>query len=333
MTSWAGSRPRFCDSVASLTAALTLIDSNWKRRVGRGQLEAVFRRIADDEERGDEPGHVPGRLEGQVGEDVPEAVEVVDLLGPDDPLDGRLAAVVGGDGRRPVAEHVVELDHVLDGRPGGLDRVHALVDVLVLLEAVTVARRADELPHAQGPGPGQGPRLEGALDERDPGQLLRQALLAQLLEDHVPVLAGPPEGFLEGLSLYRLERLDLPRDPLVLDEGDGAVDRGGQGRPGGRDLLDALGDEEAKVLLLLEKRGVGRDGHPQKEAVGLVELGQGPFHVLPPQGLLRVLVGREGVLEEGRGVLFLQLLPWRFGSERPERARRRDGRFPRPRRA
>ncbi len=140
-------------------------------------------------------------------------------------------------------------------------------------ETEAIAGRGDELPHAQGPGPRQRARLEAALDQRKPAQLLRQPRLAQHAHDHRTVLPGAAVGLDEEGPLAVLEALQLALDVGVELDRDRRAQVGGAGQSGTVDLHDAPRDQVAQVFLLLRHvRIVGRDG--QQQLVGVIQGGQ-----------------------------------------------------------
>ena len=225
---------------------MTVSNLSWDR-LREGQ--AVFRRIADDEDRADEARHVTRGLEGQPLEEVPEVVEIADALSVDAALDEPLAAVVAGQGRRPVSEQRVEVGQVADRGQSGLVGVAALVHVFGLVEVVAEPGRGDELPYPHRPGHGISLGHEPAFDERQPGKLLRQPRLAELLDDVRPVEAGPLVSLEERFALGAQERVDLPLHELVLDDGERFVIVDDRILPDGVDLDDPLRDQDAEVVL------------------------------------------------------------------------------------
>ena len=97
----------------------------------------------------------------------------------------------------PVAvEHPVKRLQILGGRDRGLFRIRALVDVPVGLEAVVPRGGLHELPRPLGAGLGQRVRLEAALDDRDVGEVERQAFGAEDVLNHRQVLRPAREAFL-----------------------------------------------------------------------------------------------------------------------------------------
>ena len=161
-------------------------------------------------------GHLDGgqeagdELRGLVGEvaavaHLPEVLAALPLL---DALDVALAAVVAGQGQVPVAEALVEVAQVAGGGAGGLLGVAALVDVAVDAQAVALAGAADELPRADRPGMGHGVDAEAALDDRQVGQLGRNAFLDQDPSDARQVLAAAIQGALHVGAHARLIPVD-----------------------------------------------------------------------------------------------------------------------------
>ena len=93
------------------------------------------------------------------------------------------AAVVGGDGQRPVAEdHIVVLEQT-GGGPAGGQRVETLIHVGGHFQAVHLGRVVHELPHTLGPGARDGAGVEGRFDDSHGLEFLRQTVFVEdLLE-------------------------------------------------------------------------------------------------------------------------------------------------------
>ena len=77
-------------------------------RIERRKSHAMGFGIIDDVEDCQEPRYVGRCLLGQLDIEIPEIVQVVDLLCLDPVHHGPLAAVVTGEGRCPIPEHLVE---------------------------------------------------------------------------------------------------------------------------------------------------------------------------------------------------------------------------------
>jgi hypothetical protein len=140
------------------------------------------------------------------------------------------APVVGRHGQIPVAELVVERLHVLRVGDGGLLGVEALVEVAVALQAVGPGE-GHELPHAAGAGARvERLRLKAGLGDGLVDQVLRDAVVAQHLLDHVLVLAGAFQRALERAAARALKGADETGDVLVDHErkvGGGGLELGG----------------------------------------------------------------------------------------------------------
>ena len=184
-------------------------------RVWLREFHAIRFGIAHDRDRGQEAGHVAGRLGGQATVDIPESVQVADLLAADQSLYPVLAAVVAGQRHHPVAEHPVQIAEVVNRSIGRLFRVHPLVDQVAAIEAVSGSGGRDELPHSQGASRGQRAVLEAALDERKPAEFFGKSRLTKLAYDH---------GSIASRALIRLDKesafgagesRDLPLDVVI----------------------------------------------------------------------------------------------------------------------
>ena len=108
----------------------------------------------------------------------------------------------------PVAEHAVERLQVLGGGARRLFRLGPLVDVPVVLQAVFERRAAHELPHALGLRARQGVRLEGALNQRNIGQVQRQPLGPEDVLDHRQEPGAAAQAVLQIASQTTRKQLD-----------------------------------------------------------------------------------------------------------------------------
>ena len=118
------------------------------------------------------------------------------------------ARVVRGEREVPVLEHVVERAQVLRGGAGGLLRAAPLVDPPVLLQAESLAGGGHELPNALGLRPRERAGLEGALDEGDVGQVLRDAFRVEDLADTGQVAPAAGERFGKPVAQGSLVEVD-----------------------------------------------------------------------------------------------------------------------------
>ena len=119
-----------------------------ERLAGQRRADVVLLVVGHRIVGGDEGGHIAAGLAGQVLIDVPEVALVaiavqglVDVAG---------AAVIGGDGQRPVVVDLVEVLEVLGGHGAGAVGVAALVDERVHLESQALAGADHELPQSGG---------------------------------------------------------------------------------------------------------------------------------------------------------------------------------------
>ena len=201
---------------------------------------------------GQKPGYVPGCFVGKLAIEIPEVVEIVDLLPGDDLENPPFPAVVGSQRREPVAEEAVKIGQVGDGGLGRFLDVHALVDERIPVEPVLVSRRRDELPGSQGPGLGKGMDLESAFNKGKPCQLLRETRLPQLLLHDGKVVAGPFVGALEEVPLDRLEAPDFLFHVGVHDERDLALLADRRRPLSGVDIQNLPGDQQPHVVFLAD---------------------------------------------------------------------------------
>src|SRR5262245_24839049 len=104
-----------------------------------------------------------------------------------------LTGVVSGQGQMPITEHLVEIAQIAGRGEGRLFRIVSLVESARLLQPVTPASSAHELPDARGPGDGLGIRVVGALDHADVNQIFRHAFLPEDFSHHLLVPAEPVE--------------------------------------------------------------------------------------------------------------------------------------------
>ena len=91
-------------------------------------------------------------------------------------LDRSRAAIVGRDREIPVAEFVIQIVQMVGGGAGGFFRIEPLVGIWRLLQAIFVAAKFHELPHAFGGGAGNRARHETRIrpapDESIPAERL-----------------------------------------------------------------------------------------------------------------------------------------------------------------
>src|SRR5439155_11689201 len=92
----------------------------------------------------------------------------------------------------------------------------SLVDPPVLLEPEALAGGGHELPDALRLRPRQGARLEGALDERDVGEVLGDAFRVEDLPDTRQVATATGQRFGEPVAQRPLVEVDA-REDLVVD--------------------------------------------------------------------------------------------------------------------
>ena len=156
------------------------------RLAGQGGRYVVEVVVVEGVVGGDECGHIAAGLRGQVGVDLPEVfLHRLAASGAANGLvDVARAAVVGGDGQRPVAVDVVELLQIAGGGVGRGYGVAALVDERAHFQALARGRREHELPQPRGSGARHGVGVQGRFDHRQVLELQRQAILVEgLLED------------------------------------------------------------------------------------------------------------------------------------------------------
>ena len=72
---------------------------------------------------------------------------------------------------------------------------------------------------------------------------------------------------------------------------------------GGADFLDALGDQQAEVVLVLDQGRIGGDAEAEKRGVSLVQVSHRSFEIASFPGGLGFGVQLEDVLDRDRGVI------------------------------
>ena len=171
-----------------------------------------------------EARHIAGRLARKALIEIPEIVEVIDVLGPDGSQDAAFTAVVGRQYRGPVAKDIVQFLEVGDGRRRGFVGIHAFIDELIAFEAKLITGRRDELPQPQRPGAGERFDVKAALDQWQPGKFLRESRRLECFQDLGPVAAGAFEG-LEEKSFFGAHRetSDLGFDMAIGIQGNRVV--------------------------------------------------------------------------------------------------------------
>ena len=172
-------------------------------RVGRGYFVGEFGGVGHQigktvelgilrhDGRGDDARDVVLRLGGKRV----EAVELPEVgvagLG-DGVLHVTGTPVIGGHREVPVAKLVMKFLHIPRIGEGGLPRIEALIEVAVAIQSIASLRH--ELPHATGAGAAiQRLWLKARLRNSEIDQVLWNALVAQDLRDHQPVLSGALE--------------------------------------------------------------------------------------------------------------------------------------------
>ena len=122
----------------------------------------------------------------------------------------------------PVTERPVEGLEVFGGGARRFFRLGAFVDIPIVLQAVFKRRSAHELPHALRFGAGKRIRLERALDQRDVGEIQRQALGPEDILNHrqeanaaaQPLLQIPTQA--AGKELHEGQHTRIERDVDVV---------------------------------------------------------------------------------------------------------------------
>ena len=156
------------------------IRGQWDR--GFGEFDAVLAVVGVGIRRTDECGDVAARFAGQVVVDVPECAPVAAGAGYC-LVDVARAAVVGGDGQRPVVIDSIEVFQVAAGGLCRTDRVAAFVDQRVDFQSVAFARRGHELPQAYGAHRRHGRGGKRRFDDRQCPQFDGELLLEQFVLD------------------------------------------------------------------------------------------------------------------------------------------------------
>jgi hypothetical protein len=107
----------------------------------------------------------------------------------------------------------VEVVEIAGRRHRGFLGIETLVNPTVDTEAVAPRRRRHELPETFGPRPGNGHRVESALDHGGEHEVLGQSLAAQDTLDHLGISARTSEPALdEGAPIPRLVLLEEAPD-------------------------------------------------------------------------------------------------------------------------
>ena len=164
--------------------------------------------LRDDVLQGLQFRHVIARLAGH-----PEAGiigrQTLRLIVGDGPRDGVFAPVVGGQGEMPVAVHFVDHLQVIERGAGRGDDVAALVAPPVLLQAVVLARRGNELPEACGPCARVGHRVVGRFHQRQQGQFCGHAALFQFVDNVIKIAMAAFQELLEHRRTVQVPGLAL----------------------------------------------------------------------------------------------------------------------------
>ena len=187
------------------------------------------------------------------------------------------AAVVGGDGERPVVVDVVELAEVFGCCGRRLAWVAALVYERVYLKAESACRGGHELPETNRSRAAHGIGLDGALDHRQILQFERHVLFGELLDKYVAVVVV--EGYHIGHKSAATGEIhvDKPSHDLIVGhlhlgresrEQLGILLGGAGGRGCGVDHLHPLG-EIFEVEIFLKLAGCSL------EAFGSYDIGVG----------------------------------------------------------
>ena len=176
--------------------------------------DSVFAPVGHGVHRAHECGHVAARLSGQEGIDAPE---VSGAAGPPDGLgDVARAAVVGADGKGPVAEDLVGVAQIAGCRVDRLLHVKAFVHVGVDLQPVAAGRAVHELPHSAGSRPGAGDGVQHGFDDGHVLELQRQSVAVEdLLEYREVMLAQTHDPAHLGAHLLGIE-YDVVLDHVVV---------------------------------------------------------------------------------------------------------------------
>ena len=176
---------------------------------GLTEIHAVFRRVPDDVQGSQKTRHISGCFIGKLMIEIPEPVQIVQVLSGYDAEHPVLSAIVTGKNRHPVTEHGVQVFQITDGGTGRFLCVHSFIDPLRPVQAIFETRRRNELPEAQRPGFGKGGDLEAALHQRQPGEFFRKPRFLELLDDHGPVQPGPLVCGDEEIPFETLKAADL----------------------------------------------------------------------------------------------------------------------------
>jgi len=99
----------------------------------RCQIEAISSRITDNVECGQETRHVACGLVGQLMVQIPEAIQIVDVLPRNDSHHPAFTAVVSGQNGQPVSEHAMQFLQITDCRLGRLVGIHSLIDPFIAI--------------------------------------------------------------------------------------------------------------------------------------------------------------------------------------------------------
>ncbi len=198
-------------------------------------FESILCGILGDDDGGENFGDVILGFAGEVVSLVEfPVIGVAGFL--DGALDVACAPVVGGHGKVPVAELVVEELHVAGVGAGGFFRIESLVDPGVAGESVVSV--GHELPHASGAGAAvDGVRLEAGFRDGEIDEILGHAFFAKHALDHGLVSAAAFEGMLECVvtALGVCEEVDESADVVIDDEWEIGL--------GGGEFFAGLGDE------------------------------------------------------------------------------------------
>ena len=185
---------------------------------GFGRLDAVLAVVGVGVRRADEGRHVAARLAGQVVVNLPE---VLASRAGDRFVDVARAAVVGGDGQRPVVINGEEVFQVAAGGLRGAVGVAAFVDQRVDFESVALAGRGHELPQPDGAHRRHRRGGERRFDDRQRAQLDGKAFAEQLLLDDREVVLRHAEDAAD----RAVARVGVAVDVALYDAVVGELDR------------------------------------------------------------------------------------------------------------
>ena len=141
------------------------------------QIKAEPIRVVDDMESREKPRDITGCFPGKLFIKIPKVVQILNVLGTDNPQDPGLPTVVCCQHGTPVSEYPVKLLKVGNRRQGRLMRIHPLVYPLVPCQTKLITCRWNELPQPQRASPRQDLDIKTTFDQREPRKLLWNACL------------------------------------------------------------------------------------------------------------------------------------------------------------